>query len=111
MIKVSSFGAITRSEALDAPVQAALISALSDAIGFEGLCAGQERDLRDISFPVSGRNRKNTIASGEFSAVRLRVHVFSRHVDSTWTEISAKKDANLSSVNVCVFMWPLDKRF
>jgi geranylgeranyl diphosphate synthase type II len=44
-----AFGAITRSEALDAPVQAALISALSDAIGFEGLCAGQERDLRDIS--------------------------------------------------------------
>jgi geranylgeranyl diphosphate synthase type II len=44
-----AFGAITRADSLDAQVQASLISSLSDAIGFDGLCAGQERDLRDIS--------------------------------------------------------------
>jgi geranylgeranyl diphosphate synthase type II len=44
-----AFGAISRSPTLDAEVKLDLVRALSDAIGFEGLCAGQERDLRDIS--------------------------------------------------------------
>jgi geranylgeranyl diphosphate synthase type II len=44
-----AFGAIARSPDVPAAISARLIRALSDAIGFEGLCAGQERDLRDIS--------------------------------------------------------------
>ena len=44
-----AFGAISRSPGLAPEVKAQLITGLSDAIGFEGLCAGQERDLRDIS--------------------------------------------------------------
>ena len=55
---IAILGAITLiSEALaQSPVdawmpgaKAALIAHLSDAIGFDGLCAGQERDLGDIS--------------------------------------------------------------
>ena len=44
-----AFGAIARTPDLLASVANRLTRALSDAIGFEGLCAGQERDLRDIS--------------------------------------------------------------
>jgi geranylgeranyl diphosphate synthase type II len=44
-----AFGLIARTPALPAAVKTDLIAALSNAIGVEGLCAGQERDLRDIS--------------------------------------------------------------
>jgi geranylgeranyl diphosphate synthase, type II len=44
-----AFGIISRCRQLPPEVRAELVTALSDAIGFEGLCAGQERDLRDIS--------------------------------------------------------------
>lgn len=44
-----AFGVIGRTTSLEPVAKAALIASLADAIGFDGLCAGQERDLRDIS--------------------------------------------------------------
>lgn len=44
-----AFGAITRCAGIDPVIRVDLVTALADAIGFDGLCAGQERDLRDIS--------------------------------------------------------------
>jgi geranylgeranyl pyrophosphate synthase len=49
---------IGRSEDIEAPIKVGLISALSDAIGIEGLCAGQERDLRDISQSADAESLK-----------------------------------------------------
>jgi len=43
-----AFGIISRAADVAPAVKVDVIQALSDAIGFEGLCAGQERDLRDI---------------------------------------------------------------
>lgn len=44
-----AFGLIARDTHLPADVKADLVSSLSVAIGVDGLCAGQERDLRDIT--------------------------------------------------------------
>jgi geranylgeranyl diphosphate synthase type II len=44
-----AFGLIGRDRRLPAEVKVDAIRSLSDAIGVDGLCAGQERDLRDIS--------------------------------------------------------------
>lgn len=43
-----AFGLVARDPNLTAEVKADLINALSESIGTDGLCAGQERDLRDI---------------------------------------------------------------
>ena len=43
-----AFGVVSRCERLSDHVKSSTISALSDAIGVNGLCAGQERDLRDL---------------------------------------------------------------
>lgn len=43
-----AFGLIARDPDLPADVKVTLVSSLSAAIGIEGLCAGQESDLRDI---------------------------------------------------------------
>lgn len=44
-----AFGIISSSPHLAPEVKTDLVTALSGAIGSEGLCAGQERDLRDIN--------------------------------------------------------------
>jgi geranylgeranyl diphosphate synthase type II len=44
-----AFGLIARDTRLPVDVKADLVASLSAAIGVDGLCAGQERDLRDIS--------------------------------------------------------------
>ncbi len=44
-----AFGLIARDRHLPPDVKADLVSSLSKAIGVDGLCAGQERDLRDIT--------------------------------------------------------------
>ena len=44
-----AFGLIGRDPHLPADVKVDLVDALSTAIGTEGLCAGQERDLREIN--------------------------------------------------------------
>ena len=44
-----AFGLISRSPMLSTEMKADLVSSLSNAIGVEGLCAGQERDLREIN--------------------------------------------------------------
>jgi geranylgeranyl diphosphate synthase type II len=44
-----AFGIIARHPGMSAGVKVDLVASLSDAIGVDGLCAGQERDLRDIS--------------------------------------------------------------
>ena len=44
-----AFGLIGRSPLLSTEMKADLVSSLSNAIGVEGLCAGQERDLREIN--------------------------------------------------------------
>ncbi len=44
-----AFGIISRAQAIDLESRTRLTAALADAIGFDGLCAGQERDLHDIS--------------------------------------------------------------
>jgi geranylgeranyl diphosphate synthase, type II len=43
-----AFGVIGRSAALDPLQKNELMTALSETIGVDGLCAGQERDLREI---------------------------------------------------------------
>lgn len=43
-----AFGLIGRDPYLTPDVKADLVAALSESIGTDGLCAGQERDLRDI---------------------------------------------------------------
>ncbi|MEM8765836.1 MAG: polyprenyl synthetase family protein [Pseudomonadota bacterium] len=44
-----AFGLIGRDPGLAPDVKVDLVNALSQSIGVEGLCAGQERDLRDIN--------------------------------------------------------------
>lgn len=44
-----AFGLIARDRRLKPEVKNDLVASLSTAIGAEGLCAGQERDLRDIA--------------------------------------------------------------
>ena len=44
-----AFGLIARQQTLSAETRVALTTSLSAAIGVDGLCAGQERDLRDIN--------------------------------------------------------------
>ena len=44
-----AFGVINRCASFDAQLKVDLSAALSDAIGVNGLCAGQERDLRELS--------------------------------------------------------------
>lgn len=53
-----AFGVIGKSADIEAPIKVELISALSDAIGIEGLCAGQERDLRDMSQSADAESLK-----------------------------------------------------
>jgi len=42
-----AFGIISRASDVSAIVRSELVGSLAAAIGFDGLCAGQERDLRD----------------------------------------------------------------
>ncbi len=44
-----AFGLISRDPGLAPAVKMDLVNALSQSIGVDGLCAGQERDLRDIN--------------------------------------------------------------
>ena len=44
-----AFGVVARSPGLDAQLKSDILDALSRSIGVDGLCAGQERDLRDIT--------------------------------------------------------------
>ena len=47
-----AFGLISRDPHLSSELKSDLITALSESIGIEGLCAGQERDLRDMDGPT-----------------------------------------------------------
>jgi len=53
-----AFGVIGKSKDIAAQIKVDLIASLADAIGLDGLCAGQERDLRDITHSVDAESLK-----------------------------------------------------